>query len=76
MAKTYDKKVHLREFGEMDLVLENILPIVGENKSKWASNYKIPYVMKKRLSQGILIFSRMDGEDLPKPINSNWIKKY
>jgi hypothetical protein len=34
MVRAYDKKVYPREFRNGDLVLEKILPILGEDQSK------------------------------------------
>jgi len=31
---------------------------------------------KKAFSRGALLLSRMDGDDLPRPVNSDSIKKY
>jgi hypothetical protein len=52
------------------------LPLLGEDQSKWAPNYDGPYVVKKAFSGGALLLSRMDGEDLVRPVNSYSIKKY
>ena len=76
MAKSYDKKVRPRGFHEGDLVLKKILPLPGEDQSKWAPNYEGPYVVKKAFSGGALLLSRMDGEDLVRPVNSDSVRKY
>ena len=76
MAKAYDRKVRPREFKEGDLVLQKILPLPSEDRSKWASNYEGPYVVKKAFSRGALLLTRMDGDDLPRPLNSDSMKKY
>jgi len=76
MVKSYDKKVRPREFQEGDPILKKILPLLGEDQSKWAPNYDGPYVVKKALSGGALLLSRMDEEDLVRPVNSNSVKKY
>jgi hypothetical protein len=39
-------------------------------------NNKGPYMVKKAFSGGALLLSRMDGEDLVRPVNSDFIKKY
>jgi len=39
-------------------------------------NNKGPYVVKKAFSGGALFLSRMDGEDLVRPMNADSIKKY
>jgi len=75
MAKSYDKKVQPRGFHEGDLVLKKILPLPGEDQSKWAPNNEGPYMVKKAFSGGALLLSRMDGEDLVRLVNANSIKK-
>jgi hypothetical protein len=76
MAKAYDKKVRPRIFQEGDLVLKKLLSLPGEDQSKWAPNYEGPYVVKKAFSGGALKLSRMDGEDLARPVNSDSVKRY
>jgi len=76
MAKAYDKKVRLREFKKGDLVLRKIILLPGEDRSKWAPNYKGPYIVKKAFSGGALILTRMDGEDVVRPVNFDSVKKY
>jgi hypothetical protein len=57
-------------------VLKKILLASRENQSKWTPNYEGPYVVRKAFSDGALILTNMDGEDLPRPVNSNVVKKY
>jgi len=64
MTKAYDKKVRPWVFQEGDLVLKKVWPLLGEDQSKWASNYEGPYIVKKAFSRGALRLSRMDGKDL------------
>jgi len=74
--KMFGKKVHLREFHEGDLVLKKILPIQKDHRGKWTPNYEGPYVVKKTFSSGALILIRMDGEELPLPVNSDAVKNF
>jgi hypothetical protein len=76
IAKAYNKKVKPRVFKEGDLVLRKVSLASGEDQSKWAPNYEGPYVVKKAFSGGALILTNMDGKDLPRPINSDVVKKY
>lgn len=76
MDKTYNKKVCSREFEEGELVLKTIIPLLKENQSKWAPNYKDIHEVKKIFSGITLILTITDGEDLSRPINFNSIKKY
>ena len=49
---------------------------VPEDQSKWVSNYEGLYAVKKACSRGGLIITNIDGEDLPRPVNSDVVKKY
>ncbi|WVZ00057.1 hypothetical protein V8G54_026126 [Vigna mungo] len=71
MKKAFDKRVHPREFHEGELVLKKILPIQRDHRGKWTPNYEGPFVVKKTFSGGALILTRMDGEELPLPVNSD-----
>jgi len=76
LKTAFGKKVHPREFREGDLVLKKILPIHKDSRGKWTPNYEGPYVVKKAFFGGALILTTMDGEDFPRPVNSNAVKKY
>lgn len=76
MAKAYDNKIHLRKFKEGDLVLRKILLLPSKNHSKWAPNYEGLYVVKKTLFVRELLPIRMDGKDLIRPIEPDFVKKY
>jgi hypothetical protein len=47
-----------------------------EDQSKWVPNNEGLYLVKKAFSGGALFLSRMDGEDLVRPVNADSIKKY
>ncbi|XP_017428649.1 uncharacterized protein LOC108336698 [Vigna angularis] len=75
MKKAFDKKVHPRKFQESELVLKKeILSIQKDHKGKWTPNYEGLYVVKKAFGGGALILTRMDGEELPLPVNSDAVK--
>ena len=76
MKKAFDKKVHPREFREGDLVVKKIISVQKDHRGKWMPNYEGPYVVKKVFSGGALILTRMDGEELPLPVNSDAVKKF
>ncbi|XP_052735520.1 uncharacterized protein LOC128197506 [Vigna angularis] len=76
MKKAFDKRVHLRGFHEGELVLKRILPIQKDHRGKWTPNCEGPFVVKKAFSGGALILTRMDGEELPLPVNSDAVKKF
>ena len=75
MKKAFDKKVHPREFHEGDLVVKKIISVQKDHRGKWMPNYEGPYVVKKAFFGGALILTRMAGEELPLPVNSDTVKK-
>jgi len=72
----FDKKVRLREFCEEDLVVKKIISVQKDHCGKWMPNYEGPYVVKKVFSEGALVLTRMDGEELPLPVNSDTVKNF
>ena len=76
MIRAHDKKVRPWQFWERDLVLKKILSNQQDQKGKWAPNWDGLYVVKRTFTDGALILSEMDRNDLPNPINSNVVKKY
>ena len=74
--RAFDKKVRPREFHEGDLVLKKILPIQKDHRGKWTPNYEGPYVVKKAFSGVVLVLTKIDGEELPLPVNLNAVKKF
>ncbi|XP_024634522.1 uncharacterized protein [Medicago truncatula] len=76
MKQAFDKRVHPREFKEGDLVIKCIKSFQPDPRGKWTPNYEGPYVVKRAFSGGALILTNMDGEELPRPVNSDAVKKY
>ena len=76
MKKAFDKKVKPREFREGNLVLRNIMSFNTNSKGKRTLNFEGPYVVKKAFSGGALILETMDGEEFPRPMNADAVKKY
>jgi len=76
MKQTFDKRVRPREFKEGDLVVKSIKSFQLEPRGKWTPNYEGPYVVKRAFSGGALILTTMDGDELPRPVNSDAVKKY
>ncbi|XP_055830762.1 uncharacterized protein LOC129899766 [Solanum dulcamara] len=76
MAKSFNKKVRLRQFRPGQLVLKRISPHQEEAKGKFAPNWHGPYVVHRVLTGGAVILAEMDGKIWPKAINSDAIKKY
>jgi len=76
MKQAFDKKVRPREFKEGDLVVKSMKSFQPNPRGKWAPNYEGLYVVKRAFSGGALILTTMDGDELPRPMNSDAIKKY
>ena len=76
MKQAFDRKVKPREFKEGDLVLKKMILFHNDSRGKWTPNYEGPYVVKKAFSGGALILTNMDGEELPRPVNTDAVKKY
>jgi hypothetical protein len=76
MAKTYIRKVWSREFRECDLVLRKILSLPHEDHNKWTPNYECLYMVKKAFLGRALILTRIDREDVIRPVNLDFMKKY
>lgn len=76
MKQAFDKKVRPREFKEGDLVLKKILAFQPDSRGKWTPSYEGPYVVKKAFSGGAMTLQTMDGEELPRPVNTDAVEKY
>ena len=76
MAKAYNKKVKPRNFQKGDLVLKKVLHNMQDPRGKFTPNYEGPYIVKKVLSSGAMVLSRMDRSDLKDPVNANAVKVY
>ena len=60
---------------EGDLVLRNIMSFNTDSRGKWNPNFEGSYVVKKAFSGGALILETMDGEEFPRPMNADAVKK-
>ncbi|XP_055806926.1 uncharacterized protein LOC129875681 [Solanum dulcamara] len=76
MTRAFNKRVRPRMFEVGQLVFKHIFPYQDENKGKFTPNWQGPYMVRKVLSRGALILSEMDGQEWPKPINSDAVKRY
>ena len=76
MNKAFDKKVKPCVFREGNLVLRKIISLNSYSRGKWTPNYEGPYVVKKAFLDGALILETMDGEEFPRPLNVDVVKKY
>jgi len=76
MKQAFDKKVRPREFKEGDLVVKRITSFQPNSRGKWTPNYECLYLVKRAFSGGTLTLTTMDGEEFPRPVNSDAVKKY
>ena len=76
MTKAFNKRVRPRNFQVGDLVLKKVLPNVQDPRGKFSLSYEGPYIVKKVLTGGALILSKMDGLNLRDPVNSDTVKMY
>jgi len=76
MKQAFHKNVRPREFKEGDLVLKKILTFQPDSRGKWAPNCEGPYVVKRAFSGGAMTLQTMDGEELPRTVNTDAVKKY
>ncbi|XP_059313013.1 uncharacterized protein LOC132064135 [Lycium ferocissimum] len=68
--------IRKRVFQIGQLVLKQIFPSQEEYKGKFAPNWQGPYMVRKVLSGGIVVLAEMDGQEWPRAINSDAIKRY
>ena len=57
-------------------MVKKIISVQKDHRGKWMPNYEGPYAVKKVFSRGALTLTRMDGEELPLPVNSDAVKKF
>ena len=76
IKKTFDNKAKPCEFREGDLVLRKIMSFNTNSRGKWTPNYKGTCVVKKAFFDGALILETFDGEEFPRPMNADAVKKY
>lgn len=76
MTTAFNKRVRPRDIEEGDLVLKMVLPYEQAPRGQPRPNYEGPFIVKKKLFGGALILGNMDGEDFPKFINLDQVKRY
>ncbi|XP_059277931.1 uncharacterized protein LOC132032176 [Lycium ferocissimum] len=76
MARAFNKRVRARLFQIRQMVLKRIFPHQDEYKGKFAPNWQGSCVVRKVLSGRAVVLAEMDGQEWPKPINSDAIKRY
>ncbi|XP_057482051.1 uncharacterized protein LOC130768985 [Actinidia eriantha] len=77
LAKSFNKKVRWREFAVGDLVLKKVIgntkdPTDGKLGPNWEGSYKIT----KLAGRGSYYLEDTEGKEVPRPWNSNNLRKY
>ena len=76
MTKAFNKKVRRQVYQVGELVIKCIILPQGDPKGKWTPTYKGPFVIKIIFSDGAMILTTMDGDDLLHPMNADIVKRY
>ena len=76
MIKEFNKKFRRQEYQVVALVSKRISLPQGDPRGKWTPIYEGPFVVKNIFSGGAMILTTMDGDDLPRPVNADIVKKY
>jgi hypothetical protein len=78
VARTYNKKVKLKEFQVGDLVWEAVLPLGTKDTAyrKWSPNWHGPYRIDQVLPGNAYMLEELDGVKFPVAINGQHLKKY
>ena len=56
-------------------MLKKICTFQPDSRGKWEPNYEGPYVVKRAFSGGVMTLQTMDGEELPRTVNTDAVKK-
>lgn len=57
-------------------MLRKILSLPHEDHNKWTPNYECLYMVKKAFLGRALILTSIDGDDVIRLVNSDFVKKY
>jgi hypothetical protein len=78
VARTYNKKVKLKEFQVRDLVWEVVLPLGTKDAAygKWSPNCHGPYRIDQVLPRNAYMLEELDGVKFPVAVNGQHLKKY
>jgi hypothetical protein len=78
VARTYNKKVKLKEFQVGDLVREAVLPLGSKDVAyrKWSPNWHGPYRIDQVLPGNAYMLEELDGVKFPVVVNSQHLMKY
>ena len=76
MIKAFNKKIKPRVYQVGDLVIKCIILPQGDPRGNWTPTHERPFVVPKVSSGGAMMLTTMDGEDFPRPVNADIVKKY
>ena len=76
MIKAFNKRVRCQVYQVGDLVIKCIILSQGDPRGKLTPTYEGPCVTKNIFSDGAMILTTMDGDDLPHLANADIVKKY
>ncbi len=78
MSKSYNKKVHPRDFQVGDLVLREMPKNQQQRtqKGKFEPNWLGPYIITEVFGSGAYQLSTTEGEKLKEPINALHLKRF
>lgn len=76
MATAFNKRVKPRDVEEGNLILKKVLPHEQAPQEQPQTNYEGPFIVKRKLSVGALLLGNIDGEDFPKYVNLDQVKRF
>ena len=76
MIKAFNKKIRRQVYQVVDLVIKRIIFPQGDPRGKWTPTYKGTFVIKNIFSDGTIILTTMDGDDLLHHVNADIVKRY
>ena len=78
VAKTYNKKIRLKDFQVGDLVWKVILPIGSKSRQfgKWSPSWEGPLRVGRIVPGNSYLVETLEGNLLPRAINGKYLKKF
>ncbi|XP_060183092.1 uncharacterized protein LOC132613050 [Lycium barbarum] len=76
MSRAFNKWARTLLFQIGQLVLKRVFPHQEEYKGIFTPNWQGPYMVRKVLSGRVVVLAEMDGQEWPKAINAEALKRY
>jgi len=77
MARCYNKKVKVRRFNTGDLILRKESQATKDpSQGKLGPAWEGPYEVTRHSKEGFYYLKSLDGQELPRPWNTEHLKKY